>query len=66
MQSENPCFGTKSGVIKKNLSNLRLCLVPVTFSSTSPFKLAQKLLSACAGWWAGRQVGSGLLTLLQQ
>lgn len=55
VQSENPCFGTctKLGIINKNLCNVGLCLVPVTghkpFSSTSPFKLAQKLLCACAG-----------------
>lgn len=32
MQSEKPCFGTctKVGITNNNLSNLGLCLVPVT------------------------------------
>lgn len=69
VQSENPCFGTctKLGIIK-NLSNVGLCLVPVTshkpFSSTSPFKLAQKLLCACAERGTSRL--RAFLTLFQR
>ena len=67
VQSENPCFGTctKLGIINNNLSNLGLLFSPCdwsqTFSSTLPFKLAQKLLCACAG---GGQAGSGLFDTL--
>lgn len=70
VQSENPCFGTctKLGIINKNHSNVGLCLVPVTghkpFSSTSPFKLAQKLLCAYAELGTSRL--RAFLTLFQR
>lgn len=58
MQSENPFFGTKLGVIKKSLSNLGLCLVPVT--DHKPFPAPHHLSlhrSYSEHVLAGRQAG---------